>query len=157
MGREVKGMLGPAFTATARTPALMAEAGLIYHADWFIDDQPFPIDVPKGTLVGLPYSRDINDSLVLTLPGLESDDFAQMCCDQFDVLYEEGATSGRVMCIALHPYQLGHAQRIGHLDEALRYVMSHEGVWMATGSEIAEWYIEHHRDEHLAALQAATR
>ena len=42
-----------------------------------------------------------------------------MIKDQFDVLYEEGAESGKVMCIALHPYWIGKAHRAKYLDEAL--------------------------------------
>jgi peptidoglycan/xylan/chitin deacetylase (PgdA/CDA1 family) len=64
-----------------------------------------------------------------------------MICRQFDVLYREGAESGRVMHIALHPYLTGLPYRIDALDQALAYICRHEGVWLATGSEIAR----HHR------------
>ncbi len=65
-----------------------------------------------------------------------------MICRQFDVLWEEGAESGRVMAIALHPYITGVPHRIRALEEALAYVCKHEGVWRATGSEIAQAYAE---------------
>ena len=48
-----------------------------------------------------------------------------------------------VMCIALHPYIMGQPHRIRHLERALGHVVSHSGVWMATGEEIADWYIAH--------------
>jgi peptidoglycan/xylan/chitin deacetylase (PgdA/CDA1 family) len=143
-------MLGPAFTASPNTPRLMAEAGLNYQVDWFIDDAPFPINVPKGPLVGVPYSRLLNDALMFMNPGYEGDYFAQACKDQFDVLYDEGASSGRVMCIALHPYLIGQPHRIGYLDEVLRHISAHEHVWFATADEIADWYIAHHYDEQVA-------
>lgn len=148
-GKTLKGMLGPAFSATPNTPWLMAEAGLTYQVDWFIDDQPFPISVDTGRLCGVPYSRLLNDSLVFLFGAQEGEDFVQMCKDQFDVLYEEGATSGRVMCLALHPYLIGQAHRIKYLDEVLAYILSHEGVWATTADEIADWYLAHHHDEHL--------
>ena len=53
-GKQLKGMLGPALTNTEATPDLMAEAGLIYHTDWFHDDQPFPMKVKQGKLVSVP-------------------------------------------------------------------------------------------------------
>jgi hypothetical protein len=28
-----------------------------------------------------------------------------------------------------------------HLDEALRYILSHDGVWNTTADDIAEYYI----------------
>jgi allantoinase len=157
-GKTLKGMLGPAFTATPHTPELMAEAGLIYHVDWFIDDQPFPIKVNTGTMVGVPYSRLLNDGLMFGVgPGFEADYFAQICKDQFDVLYREGADSGRVMCIALHPYLIGQPHRLKYLDEVLSYILSHDGVWATTADEIAEWYTTHHRDEHLDHIERRKR
>jgi allantoinase len=156
-GKTLKGMLGPAFTATPHTPELMAEAGLIYHVDWFIDDQPFPIKVNTGTMVGVPYSRLLNDALLFMNPGFEGDYFAQICKDQFDVLYREGADSGRVMCIALHPYLIGQPHRLKYLDEVLSYILSHDGVWATTADEIAEWYTTHHRDEHLDHIERRKR
>ena len=149
-GKQLKGMLGPAFTATPNTPELMAEAGLIYHVDWFLDDQPFPINVKKGKLVGVPYSRELNDALLFQGPTYEGDYFVQICKDQFDTLYEEGAESGRVMCIALHPYLIGQPHRIHYLDEIVGYILSHEGVWATTADEIAEYYIAHCYNQALA-------
>jgi peptidoglycan/xylan/chitin deacetylase (PgdA/CDA1 family) len=149
-GKTLKGMLGPAFTAIPHTPALMAEAGFNYQVDWFIDDQPFPIKVPVGRLVGVPYSRHLNDALRFGFgPWTSGEDWVQICRDQFDVLYEEGATSGRVLCIPLHPYIIGAPQRLKYLDEVLRYMISHEGTWATTADEIADWYIEHHYQEHM--------
>jgi allantoinase len=34
--------------------------------------------------------------------------------------------------------------RIKYLDKALEYMLSHEGVWRATGWEIADWYYRHY-------------
>ncbi len=64
-----------------------------------------------------------------------------MICCTFDVLYREGADSGRVLPIALHPYISGVPHRIGALDAALEYICRHEGVWRTTGAEIAEFYL----------------
>ena len=48
------------------------------------------------------------------------------------------------MWIALHPYMMGQPHRSQYLDEALGYILSHPGVWKATGEEIADWYYEHY-------------
>jgi peptidoglycan/xylan/chitin deacetylase (PgdA/CDA1 family) len=154
-GKELKGMLGPALSTTPNTPALMAEAGLTYHVDWFIDDQPFPIDVAAGRLVGVPYSRHLNDAFLFGPgPWLTGEDFVRMCKDQFDVLYAEGEISGRVMCIALHPFLIAAPHRIKYLDEVLGYILAHDGVWATTADEITDWYLENHYDEQRAHLAA---
>jgi hypothetical protein len=45
------------------------------------------------------------------------------------------------MAICLHPFVIGMPHRIGVLDSALAYILRHEGVWCATGSEIIEHYL----------------
>ena len=147
--KTLKGMLGPAVTGTERTPDLMAEAGLIYHTDWQHDDQPVPIKVKSGKLVSVPYSVELNDAPVYR-QHYEGDDWARICKTQFDQLYKEGAKSGRVMCIPLHPYLTGQPHRSKYLDETLGYIMSHDGVWQTTADEIAEFYIANCYDEAVA-------
>ena len=144
-GKQLKGMLGPAISGSDRTPDLMAEAGLIYHTDWMHDDQPVPIKVKSGKLVSVPYSIELND--VPVFRDYDGAYFSQICKDQFDTLYEEGADSGRVMCIALHPFLTGQPHKSKYLDEILDYIMSHAGVWQTTADDIAEYYISNYYDE----------
>lgn len=154
-GKRLRGMLGPAFTTSAATPRLMAEAGLSYHVDWFIDDQPFPIVVDAGKLIGVPYTREINDGVLFNgwpYYSFEADYFAQIAKDQFDVLYREGAESGRVMCVSLHPFYIGRPGRIRYLAEAMDYMFSHDGVWVTTAEQIADHYIEHYYDDAVSRL-----
>ena len=148
-GKQLKGMLGPAITGTERTPDLMAEAGLIYHTDWLHDDQPVPIRVQSGKLISVPYSIELNDVPVFR-SHFEGEYFVRICKAQFDQLYKEGAESGRVMCIALHPYLTGQPHRIKYLDEILSYIMAHDRVWQTTADEIAEYYIAHYYDHAVA-------
>ncbi len=154
-GKQLKGMLGPAITDTEHTPDLMAEAGLIYHTDWLHDDQPVPIKVKHGRLISVPYSIELNDVPVFRNHN-ESDYFTYICKAQFDRLYREGADSGRVMCIALHPYLIGQPHRIRALDEILDYIMNHDGVWQTTADEIAEYYLAHYHDAVVAHTAGLT-
>jgi len=45
------------------------------------------------------------------------------------------------MAICLHSFVIGVSHRTGTLDSALAYILRHEGVWCATGSEIIEHYL----------------
>ena len=145
-GRPPQGWMGPSLTATEHTFDLLAECGFSYTLDLFHDDQPGPVHVRTGRLISVPYTVEANDILVYA-HGTPAD-FGRVIRDQFDVLYEEG---GRVMCVALHPFLVGQPHRVGALEEALRYVLSHDGVWATTGAEIADWYYEHHYDGDLQA------
>ena len=151
-GKQLKGMLGPSVTGSASTPDLMAEAGLIYHTDWMHDDQPVPIKVKSGKLVSVPYSIELNDVPVFR-SHYEGEYFVWACKAQFDQLYREGEESGRVMCIALHPYLIGQPHRVRYLDQVLDYIMSHDGVWQTTADEIAEYYIANCYDQAVAHAQ----
>ena len=72
------------------------------------------------------------------------EEFCRMIIDQFDTLYAEGAENGRIMAIALHPFLIGVPFRIKYLDQALAYICRHEGVWITTGDDIADWYYAHY-------------
>ena len=141
-GRQLAGWFSPAATFTLNTPDLVAEAGIKYYCDWYHDDQPFPIRVRKGRLITIPYQMDINDAMTYR-QAIEAADFARMVTDHFDCIYREADHRPMVMCIALHPYIMGQPHRIRHLERALGHVLSHSGVWLATGEEIADWYIAH--------------
>jgi peptidoglycan/xylan/chitin deacetylase (PgdA/CDA1 family) len=157
-GKRVLGALGPGPQSnTPQTPDLLAEAGFLFQTDWFQDDQPFPIKVRQGRLISLPYTLEISDSSVIgTGPGAawEGDDFAEMIKRQFDTLYEEGAESGRVMCISLHAYLMAQPHRARYLDQALGYILSHKEVWATTAEEIAEYYMARYYDDVLAHVSA---
>ena len=99
------------------------------------------------TIVSLPYSYNINDKQAFESANLTPPDFKDAICRQFDTLYREGATSGRVMHIALHPYLTGMPYRIGVLDAALKYICKHKRVWKATGTEIARYYRAYSKGE----------
>ena len=110
-GKQLKGMLTPGVSPTENTPDLMAEAGLIYNADWGHDDQPFPMNVKAGRLLSMPYNLDLNDGTFNRF-GCPPDYWAQCLKDQFDVMYEEGEHNGTQMCVSLHPALTGHPSRI---------------------------------------------
>lgn len=151
-GKRPVGWLSPALTNTERTLDLLAEYGFTYTCDLFHDDQPFPVRVESGRLISLPYTLDLNDVIVYNSFLYTGRHYGEMIRDQFDVLYREGAESARVMCISLHPFLVGQPNKLRALDEALAYVTAHEGVWLATGEEIAAWYLAEAYDDVASAV-----
>ncbi|MGA0572955.1 polysaccharide deacetylase [Variovorax sp. VNK109] len=149
-GVRMAGTGGPGpQAATESTPDLLAEEGFLYHGDWFHDDQPFPLRVRAGKLISMPYAQETNDAPFFGA-AFEADQFADACCRQFDRLYEEGAHSGRVFCLSVHPALIGQPQRIAAFDRVLSHVLSHPLIWQATGAEIAGWYMTNCHDAMLA-------
>ena len=136
-GQKMRGWLGPGLTETWNTLDLLKEASVEYVADWCNDDLPY---VMNNGLFSIPYSLELNDMPLFAMPSISIADFEQRIKDTFDVLYEEGGASGKAMCIALHPFLIGAPHRIGYLDRALKYIVGHDDVWLATGSEIIDAY-----------------
>ena len=156
-GKRLKGRLGGGGGYTENTDDLMAEAGCLYHTSWIIDDQPVPIKVKGGQkFVYVPYSGQTNDAIIL-FDNRETDSFFARIKDQFDTLYREGAQSGRVMCLALHPHMIGRPSAAKYLDQMLKYIRSHDGVWVTTADEIAEHYIAHHYDNFMDHVRPTRR
>jgi peptidoglycan/xylan/chitin deacetylase (PgdA/CDA1 family) len=141
-GRKPTGWLGPGLAETWNTLEFLSEAGIRYVCDWVNDDQPYRMTVGTPAMVALPYSVQTNDVPAYFDMKVSVPEFEAMLKRQFDVLYAEGAESGRVMAIAVHPFVTGQPHRIGALDSALEYICSHPGVWRATGQEIVQHYLE---------------
>ena len=141
-GARPRGWLSSGLQQSWHTLDYLVEAGATYVADWINDDQPYLMDIGGNRLVSIPYSSEINDLPQFLRMGRTADEFDTMMRRQFDTLYREGAESGRVMAICLHPFVIGVPHRIGALDSALEYICGHEGVWRATGSEIIDHYLD---------------
>jgi allantoinase len=140
-GTRPVGWLGSGLQETWNTLDYLAAEGCEYVSDWVNDDQPYTMTLDGGKkLVAMPYSHEINDKPQFERFYRTADQFKDMICRQFDVLYREGAQSGRVMAIALHPYLTGVPHRIDAFDAALAYISRHAGVWKATGAEIARHF-----------------
>jgi allantoinase len=91
-----------------------------------------------GTLYSLPYSTEINDTVVF--PAHSPVEFLRRIKDQFDTLYAESEATAKVMAIALHPGKAGFPHRIRYLSDALDYINGHDHIWWATGTDILDAY-----------------
>jgi allantoinase len=140
--QKPRGWLGPALSESHATLDILADNGIEYVGDWVNDEQPYQMRVKSGRMFSIPYSVEINDIPAFLDMKRTGEEFARMICDQFDCLYEDGAKSGRVMSICLHPFLIGHPHRSKYFDQALKYIASRRDVWLAKGSEIIDAFIQ---------------
>ena len=148
-GTRPVGWLGSGLQETWDTLDHLQANGVQYVSDWTNDDQPYMMTLDGGKkIVAMPYSHEINDKPAFEHHHRTADEFRDMICRQFDVLYREGAESARVMAIAIHPYLTGVPHRMDAFEAALAYIRRHDHVWLATGGEIAAHYLKqtHHHD-----------
>jgi peptidoglycan/xylan/chitin deacetylase (PgdA/CDA1 family) len=138
-----RGWFGPEYGESERTPQLLARAGLSYVCDWVNDEQPYRMTTDEGQLFALPVMLELDDVMAMAHRHVTVDNYGTMLKEGFDTMYRDGAASGRVMMLNLHPWLIGQPFRIGCLDGALGHITRREGVWRATGSEIIDWYRSH--------------
>lgn len=149
VGRPPKGWLSSSLRCTENTSDILAAEGMIYHTDIMNDDQPFLIHTDSGPIVSVPYSNEVNDFQIFLRRGNTTSQAAEVIIEQFDELYREGAESGRLMNIGIHPHVWGQPFRVRALREFLEHVKKFDGVWFAKREEIAEWYLENH-ESHIS-------
>jgi peptidoglycan/xylan/chitin deacetylase (PgdA/CDA1 family) len=141
-GVKPRGWLGSGLEETWNTLDHLLDESVSYVADWVNDDEPYRMDIGGGrSIMSIPYSTEINDRPAYVRNQFTPEDFTAMIRAAFDVYYREGERSGRVMAIALHPNLSGVPHRIDALAAGLEYVCKHDGVWLATGSEIIDHYL----------------
>jgi allantoinase len=139
VGTRPRGWLGQDHGESARTPALLAEAGLDHVLDWANDDQPY-LMTTRPPLVAVPNQIEWDDVQLFWVRRADTWRYPALVTEALDVLLEEGARSGRCFALSLHPWLFGMAHRIRYLDDALSAVTARQGLWHATAGEIARAY-----------------
>ena len=138
-GSRARGWLGQEYGESERTPRLLAEAGIEYVCDWVNDDQPYAMNAGEGGLWALPMTLPLDDVAALWERRISMSQYVRMVKETFDALYEDGAGNGRLIALNLRPWLSGQPFRVRYLNEALGYILGHEGVWRATGAEVVDW------------------
>jgi len=121
------------------TRDLVNEYGFSYDADDYSDDLPFWSTQTKTPHLIVPYTLDTNDMRFCAPQGFNSgDQFYTYLKDAFDTLYAEGETAPKMLSIGLHCRISGRPARTAALAKFLRYVKSHDKVWVTRRIDIAE-------------------
>ncbi|MYM57593.1 polysaccharide deacetylase family protein [Thalassovita mangrovi] len=142
-GTPVRGWLSPGLRETADTPDILAAQGVEYLCDWSVDDVPHRLQAAPTPLIAMPYTLEINDSVVYAVEKHSSPEMLQrlqatLAC--FDSPEEpEGA---RVLGIGLHPHLIGVPHRFPYLVQMIDLLQGRDDVIFMTGSQIADWYMQ---------------
>ena len=144
-GVRPAGWHGPEYGESARTPGILAAAGVQYLLDWPNDELPYAMSAPAGTLVSMPMLVDFDDVFAHWYRKLTMKRWVQSIADALDQLLEDGRTRPRMLLVNLHPWLIGQPWRISYLEEVLRDVKRRDGIWLATAGEIAaSWRSQAH-------------
>jgi peptidoglycan/xylan/chitin deacetylase (PgdA/CDA1 family) len=139
LGTRPRGWLGPEHSESLWTPALLAEAGMEYVADWCNDDQPYAMPGAGGHLWAFPLSWELSDVSAMFLRQTSAAVYGRSLEEAVDVLRDEGVGSGRALGIHLHPWVSGQPFRAGAVEAALERISGDSRVWLASPGEIVDW------------------
>ena len=124
---------------------VMEDGGFLYDSDSYSDDLPYWETRNKKKQLIIPYTLDNNDMRFATNQGFNTGDhFFSYLKDSFDVLYEEGKTSPKMMSVGLHCRLIGKPGRVQSLKKFLDYILKHEDVWICKRIDIAKHWIKNY-------------
>ena len=138
-GHRPTGWLGVDSGESTRTPQLLAEAGYDYQLDWPNDDQPYMMTTDPG-LIAIPNQMEWDDVNALWLRHVPNPRYPGLVGEAFQALHTEGAESGRLFGLSLHPWVIGQPHRNRYLSEALENICALGEVWQTTAGETARHY-----------------
>ena len=121
------------------------DGGFLYDSDSYSDDLPYWEYKGKKKQLIIPYTLDNNDMRFATNQGFNTGDhFYNYLKDSFDVLYEEGKTSPKMMSVGLHCRLIGRPGRIQSLKKFLDYVLQFDDIWICKRIDIAKHWIKNY-------------
>jgi peptidoglycan/xylan/chitin deacetylase (PgdA/CDA1 family) len=138
-GKKPVGYRAPAWAFSKYTLDLIRKAGFQYDSSAMGMDEPYELlsnGQPTG-MVELPVDWILDDYPYFIWNGsLPSPELIfKVYQDEFDQAYKEGT----MFMLTMHPMISGHRSRIMYLDKLIAYMKSKQGVWFATGQQIADY------------------
>lgn len=140
-GERPAGWVSPDRRPGRHTLEILAEQGLLWNGDFPNDDLPYVVTVNGRRLVIIPYGLECDDREIYGKHRHPTGVWLRCFQDSLEVLYEEGATHPKMLSVAVHAH-LGRSLWAQALASAVRYARGFSGVWFATRSEIAHWWLE---------------
>jgi allantoinase len=141
-GSRPRGWLGPGTQETFTTPDILATLGVKYTLDWTIDDLPLWMRTTAGPLLAIPYTLDLNDSVLWAAHHFGSDELHHRVRDTLSTFESELRESPRILTLALHPHLVGVPHRFAYLRQTLDELEARTDAIFVTGSQIYDWYAE---------------
>jgi allantoinase len=146
-GIRPRGWIGQDYGESEITPRLLAEAGLDYVADWGNDDQPYFLST-SPPLLSIPNQAEWDDVQMIWHRKVQLAIWRDTVLEAFNQLHRDGAASGTVFGLHIHPWLMGQPHRIATLETLVDKVAAASGVWRMTAGGIAD---------HLAGRQLPAR
>ena len=141
-GSAPRGWMGPGLAETFDTPDILVEEGIEYVCDWCNDDQPYPMKVNSGQLISVPYTLELNDSVIFAVEKHSSSEHYDRLCHTLESIDRELEQGPRVLSLSLHHHLSGVLHRIGFVEKMLDILLARDDTVFMTGGEIVDWFVD---------------
>lgn len=128
-------------TQSPNSLSLLMEKGYLWNSNSFSYDLPFLWEDNGRVLVELP-RQPFGDGRTYNGDHGNPDDTLVVWKGMFDELYAESSREPTYCPFQFHPYISGRPGRARTLRGIIQHMKSVEGVWFATGSEVARWCLD---------------
>ena len=138
------GIRTPSWDFSQHTLAITREMGLLYDSSLMADDDPYELleDGQATGIVELPVEWIRDDAPYLMMdrfgsarPYTPPSGVLEIFRREFDAAY---ANRG-LFLLTMHPHIIGHSSRIQILDDLIRHIRGHTGIWFARHDEVADY------------------
>jgi hypothetical protein len=141
-GAHPRGWLSPRCTPSAHTSRLLANAGFHWHADMFDSDLPYPIATAAGSLLGVPFTMEVNDMPLYVRYGNEPDAFTRTLEKIVSGWPRLGSPFG-CLDITVHAHVFGRPYGALALLDSLAVVRRHAWCWLTDHARLNETFAQH--------------
>ncbi|PSJ62949.1 polysaccharide deacetylase family protein [Pseudaminobacter soli (ex Li et al. 2025)] len=148
VGVRPVGIRTPSWDFSAHTLQITREMGLLYDSSLMADVDCYELlmDGEPTGVVELPVEWIRDDAAYLIMdrwgglrPQIAPADILGIFMREFDAAYVEGG----IFQLTMHPDIIGHRSRIWLLEELIRHIRSHPGVWFATHADVVRHAKQH--------------
>jgi|JI10StandDraft_1071094.scaffolds.fasta_scaffold78658_4 peptidoglycan/xylan/chitin deacetylase (PgdA/CDA1 family) len=141
-----KGYRCPAGETTERLIPLLQEFGFSYDSSFMDDIHPYVhrLGGQSTGVVELPWHWSLDDVpyMVYSLRGQRPIQTNQHILDIWSEEFEQHHQRGALFDLIMHPQAIGRPSRLVLLRRFLEFVQTHDNVWCATGSEVAQHVLQ---------------
>lgn len=138
-GQQPQGWLSPRCTPSAETSRLLVEAGFRWHAEMFDTDLPYRLTTPAGSLLGMPFTMEVNDMPLYVRYGNEPDAFTRTL-ERIVAGWERLGRPFACLDITVHAHVFGRPYGLIALLDALAAVRARPWCWLTNHAALAGLY-----------------
>jgi hypothetical protein len=136
-GSAPAGWLSPRCTPSERTSGILAKQGFRFHAEMFDSDLPYRIETASGSLIGVPFTMEVNDMPLYVRYGNEPDAFTRTLTKIVEGWPRLGSPHA-CLDITVHAHVFGRPYGALAFLDSLAVVKRAPHCWLTNHVELAE-------------------